>query len=175
MKKTIFAAALLAASFMPATASAQDAETKAMLVAGATVYGPEGEEVGTITDVSSGNVVVDTGTHEATLPANVFGRNDTGPKIAFTKAQLDDAIAAAAAQTNAARDAALVANAEVQSNDGIVVGKIREVNGANVIIQLTDGSSVAVTNDTFSLTDGKLAIATTADEFRSAVSAADGS
>lgn len=180
MKKSLIAAALVGASFAPAAAMAQEApETAApdaaaapALTVGATVYGPENEVVGTIEEVTGGNVVVFTGANRATLPANAFATSESGPLISMTKAQLDAAVEAAAAQNTAAMDAALVAGAPVNSRDGVLVGTVQNVEGDNVTIDLTEGDAVTLQTEHMTADQAGLKLFMTAEEFNAAVSAA---
>src|SRR3546814_17968030 len=97
--------------------------------AGATVYGPQGNPVGTIESVADGQVVLDTGKHKVPLGVESFGESDAGPTITVTKEQLnalmDQQIAAAIAQ----RDAALIVGAAVVSADAHVAGTVKEIDG----------------------------------------------
>ena len=58
-------AAALATAAVSGTAYAQEVTT------GATVYGPNGNVVGTVESVTNGVVTVDTGAHKAPLPTSV--------------------------------------------------------------------------------------------------------
>lgn len=123
-----FALAAFAAAGLAATAQAQE------MAAGATVYGPEGNPVGTVTSVAGGNVVLDTGTHEATLPAASFGEGEQGPTITVTQAQLNAMLAEQAAAAEAQLDAALVETAVVTSADGQDAGVVESIDGDTVIL-----------------------------------------
>ncbi|WP_427967997.1 hypothetical protein [Altererythrobacter sp.] len=118
-KLAILATALAAT---PIAASAADVQ------AGATVYGPEGNPVGTIESVANGQAVLDTGKHKVPLGLASFGEGETGPTITVTKVQLnqmmDQQVAAAAAK----RDAALLVGASVVSADGQSAGMVKEIN-----------------------------------------------
>jgi hypothetical protein len=127
------AAAALAAATLGSTVYAQD------VAAGATVYGPDGNAVGTVESVANGVVTVDTGAHKAPLPTDAFGKGDKGPTITVTKAQLDDMVAQQLAAADAKRDAALVAGAAVSSAKGAPVGTITSVEGDAVVLQTADG------------------------------------
>ena len=125
--------AALAAAGMSGAAFAQD------VAAGATVYGPEGNVVGTIETVTDGVVTLDTGKHKAPLPANAFGKSDKGPTITVTKAQIDamidEQLAAAAAQ----RDAALAQGAAVATADGQALGVVKSVEGDDIVVERAAG------------------------------------
>ena len=125
----IAALATIAALAAPAAALAQDAS----LVAGATVFGPQGNEVGTIEKVDNGNVVINTGEHSATLAGNAFAAGDKGPTIALTKVQLNEAIEASMVKQDAALDAALVAGTPLRSSDGMAMGTVKSVSDEGLV------------------------------------------
>lgn len=174
MKKSLIAAALLGACLTPVAAVAQDVPdaVAAALAVGATVYAPDGSEVGTIKNMPGGNVVISTGKHDATLPATVFGMNEKGLLIAMTKAQLDAAVEAAEAKANAAMDAALVADASVHSSDGVVVGTVQKIEGDNVTIDLPAGTAITLQKEHLTAGSNGLSLYMTAADFNAAVSAA---
>ncbi len=124
-------AAALAATAFPAAAQ---------VATGATVYGPEGAQVGTVVSVEGGVVTLDTGTYKAPLPETAFGKGDNGPTITVTKAQLDGMMAQQAAAATAARDTALVAGAAVVSAKGVPLGTIKSVEGDAVVLDSTAGA-----------------------------------
>lgn len=107
---------------------------------GDTVYGPQGNEVGTITAADAATVVIDTGAHNAPVPANVLAEGPNGPVISVTKTQLNEIMDAQVAEANAKRDAALVAGAMVHSADDVMLGTVDTVDGDDVVVKLTDGS-----------------------------------
>ncbi|WP_374405086.1 hypothetical protein [Pelagerythrobacter sp.] len=133
MKFTKFALAAVAAAGLATAAHAQD------VTVGATVYGPEGNPVGTVESVANGVVTLDTGTHKAPLPTNAFGTSENGPTITVTKAQLDAMIAEQMAAANAQRDTALVAAAPVLTADNQPLGTVKSVNGNTVIVTRAEG------------------------------------
>lgn len=126
-------AAALATAGLSSAAFAQD------VAAGATVYGPEGNVVGTVVSVADGVVTLDTGAHKAPLPADAFGKGDKGPTITVTKAQIDAMIEEQLAAANAQRDAALVAGAAVASANGAALGTVTSVEGDAVVVETADG------------------------------------
>ncbi len=136
---------------------------------GATVYGPEGNPVGTIESVQDGLVVVNTGTHTAPVPAEAFGEGPEGPVISVTKAQLDQMFEDQQKQLVAARDAALVVDATVLSADGVEVGTVTSVEGDTAIVTLADGP-VTVQRDQFSTNEaGALMVLVTEAELMAAL------
>jgi hypothetical protein len=130
-------AAALATAMIPAAAMAQAAADVAV---GATVYGPQGEAVGTVASVEGGVVTLDTGTYKAPLPTNAFGKGEKGPTITVTKAQVDSMMAQQTAAATAARDAALVAGATVVSAAGAPLGTIKSVEGDAVVLDSATGA-----------------------------------
>lgn len=133
MKFSKMAIAAIAAAGIATAAHAQD------VTVGATVYGPEGNSVGTIESVADGVVTVDTGKHKAPLPANAFGQGENGPTITVTKAQLDAMLDEQIAAANAKRDAALVATAAVVTADNQPLGVVKSVDGNTVIVTAEQG------------------------------------
>lgn len=67
------------------------------LRAGVQVRDQSGGLVGTVETADAGGAVVNTGTARARLATSAFGRNNQGLVIAMTKAQVEAAVAAAAA------------------------------------------------------------------------------
>lgn len=137
-------AAALATAALPGAAFAQD------IASGATVYGPEGNVVGTVESVAGGVVTLDTGAHKAPLPANAFGKSDKGPTITVTRQQLDDMVAAQLAAAAQARDNALVASAAVNSADGQPAGTVKSIDGDEVVLETAEGP-VAMKRDGFAV------------------------
>lgn len=146
MKKSLIALALAGATLAPATVMAQEVapEVKTALAVGATVYGPQGAEVGKIEQLAGPNVVLNTGMHKATLPASAFGKNEKGLLISMTKMQLDQAVSAAQAKASSTLDAALTTGAEVKTMDGMMAGKITSMEGENVTLEMPTGKSIVL-------------------------------
>lgn len=178
MKSSYLALALTAALTVPAAAYAQASATapaagtaEASLTTGAKVFDAQGAEVGTIESVAGGNVVVNTGTNRATLASSAFGTSAKGPTLNTTRAQLDAAVVAASAKANDATKAALVAGAEVRAKAGAVVGKVKEVQGDNVVLE-RDAGPVALTAQYFTTDANGLVLTMTAAELDAAAKAA---
>ncbi|MDE2563624.1 MAG: hypothetical protein KGL48_15380 [Sphingomonadales bacterium] len=163
------ASAALAVAIVPAAAHAQAATAGA--TAGATVYDPQGGEVGTIASVVGGNVVIDTGNNKATIPGAAVTKGPKGPQIAYTKAQLDAAIEAAAGKAQAALQQALVEGAAVSGKDGAAIGTVKEVQDANVVVARTDGTLVALPKSAFTVAANGLQISMTAEQLAAQVQA----
>lgn len=179
MKRSYLASALATALIVPAAAHAQtpaptapaSSSAAASLTVGAKVFDPQGAEVGTIESVSGGNVVINTGTNRATLASNSFGTSAKGPTLNTTRAELDQAVVAASAQANTATKAALVAGAEVRGKAGEVVGKVKEIQGDNVVLD-RDAGPVALTSQYFTTDANGLVLTMTAAELDAAAKAA---
>ncbi|WP_159976355.1 MULTISPECIES: hypothetical protein [unclassified Novosphingobium] len=177
MKKTIIAAAIAAASLVPAAAMAQAAPAAAAASAtpkvGAKVFDAEGGEVGTVEAIQGDVVTVSTGTARAGLPTSAFVAREKGLTIGMNKAQLEAAVNGAKAENTAAKDAAIVADAPIKSSDGVVIGTVSKVEGDNVTVALSNGSAAALKKSYIGLgTDGSLALGMTAADFAKATQAA---
>ncbi|WP_203234663.1 hypothetical protein, partial [Sphingomonas solaris] len=145
-KFTPIAAAVMMVAAAPAFAQAAPAAgaaapatapTGAAPAAGQTVFDTAGGEVGKITKVDAGNVVIATGTHEVALPVTSFATGPRGPIIAMTKVQLDAAAAGAAAEAKAKTAAAITAGASVKDTAGAAVGTIKSVDGQYALLDTT--------------------------------------
>ena len=160
--------AALVAALVPAAAFAQ-------IAVGATVYGPQGGEVGTVASVEGGVVTVDTGAHKAPLPESAFGKGDKGPTITVTKAQIDAMMAEQAAAAAAARDAALVAGAAVVTPKGAPAGSVKSIEGDAVVLE-TPAGAVAFKREHFAVNaQGALMALFTADQIAAAAGTTDAS
>ncbi len=169
--KSFAAAAALACMTMTAPALAQGAN----VTQGATVYGPDGGVVGTVEQVDGTNVVVNTGTLTATLPANVFGEGESGPTIGWNKADLEAAITAEQQKAAEAVATALVPGAQLYSVDGLVVGTVSEVqDGGMVVVEHTSAGPIQLPKDQMTVQQDKLTFLATAADLEAAVSAQTG-
>lgn len=180
MKKIVPVVAAVALGF-GAPAMAQDKSSAAVatpnassaagaLAVGATVFDPQGGEVGRIVALANGTAVIDTGTNKATVEQASIGSGKTGPVIGYTRAQLDAAVAAASSQTAAALTAALVPGAEIKSQDGVVIGRVAKVaEDGLVVVERANASPVSLRRDTLTVRDGALALLFTAAQFEAAL------
>ncbi len=160
--------AALATALLPAAAFAQ-------VATGATVYGPQGGEVGTIASVSGGTVLLDTGTYKAPLPETAFGKSDKGPTITVTKDQINAMMAEQVAAANAKRDVALIPGAVVVTAKGAPAGTIKSVEGDAVVLESPSGA-VALKREHFAVNaQGALMALFTADQIAAAVAGANAS
>jgi sporulation protein YlmC with PRC-barrel domain len=124
--KLALVAALLAAA--PAMASAQDI--------GSTIYGNDGNPVGTVEQVNEQVIVIDTGKHKAPVPVTLVFESETGPAVNATKEQVDAMMDKQVAEANAKRDAALVTGTAVMSINGNPAGTLGKVDLAADVITL---------------------------------------
>jgi nucleoid-associated protein YgaU len=190
----LVAASLLAVASVPAALQAQDAPE---LNVGGKVYGPEGNEVGTIEKVEGGNVTLNTGSNVAVLPSSSFGFGVEGPAIGYTKAQLDAAVEAANAQAQAQAQAeaeaaaaaaaeqakaeaearlaaAFVEGASLRSIDGVSFGMVETIAADGQVTVNRDGTSFMLTKDVFDADDQGLVVRYTAEQLEAAIASAVG-
>ena len=120
------------AAVAPGVAVAQEAT--ASVAAGATVYGNDGAEIGTIEAVQGDTVILVVHDMRAPVPANAFGTNDNGTSLNATKAQIVSMLQAAHQEAVAKRDAALVVGANAVTAKNAPLGTVLEIDGDNVII-----------------------------------------
>lgn len=161
--------ASLPASVMAQTPTASASPAPApKLVEGAKVFDAAGDEVGTIVSVDGSTVVLDTGTHRASLAVSSFATNAKGPLVGMTKSQLNTAIEEAAAKSAAALNAALIVGADIRSQDGVVVGKVKGIQADSVVVDRTSGA-VGLSKGSFVVTSGGLGISMTAKQLEDAI------
>jgi hypothetical protein len=168
--KAIFAAGALSLACVSGLAQAQDAAA-VEVAAGTTVYGPEGNEVGTIESVADGIATLDTGTHKVGLPLDRFGQNaEQQTTVAVTKAQLnqmmDEQLAKAAAQL----DASLVAGTKVVDVNGAALGSVGAVEGEDVTVE-TEWGAFALKKENFLPGEGHVTAQVQADQVKAALGA----
>lgn len=162
--------ALLASALAvtPVAAMAQDV--------GATIYGNDGQPVGTVVENDGSVVVIDTGTHKAPVQASTLYDSDSGKTVNATKAQIDSMMAEQLAAANAKRDAALVEGAAVMSLGGTQVGTLSTVDLAGDKILLDSGQGqLLLKKEYFVVTpEGQLTVLYTADQIASAAAGGSG-
>jgi len=138
-KLAILATAIAAT---PIAASAQEA--------GQTVYGNDGNPIGTVESVAGEVATVNTGKHMAPLPLNLFGTSEAGPTLNITAQQLNDMLDAQAAEAAAKLDAALVEGAAVTSADSLAAGTVQSVDAeADVIVVERETGLVSMKREHF--------------------------
>lgn len=156
------------------TLVAAPAFAQAGVVAGAKVYGPDGNEVGAIEKIDGDNVTVNTGSLTATLPKEVFGAGEKGPTIGWNKADLEAAITAANDEAKAKFDAALVAGADLYSSDGILLGKITSVAEDGSVVAALEAGPATLKKEQMALSGDKLTFLATAADVRAATAQSGG-
>ena len=120
------------AAVAPGLAVAQEAT--ASVAAGATVYGNDGAEIGTIEAVQGDTVLLAVDDMKAPVPANAFGTTEDKVSLNATKAQIVSMLQAAHQEAVAKRDAALVVGANAVTAKNAPLGTVLEIDGDNVII-----------------------------------------
>lgn len=141
------------------------------LTAGMTIYDSTGAAAGTIESVAGDLVVVSTGTNKISMPKSSFGAGTNGPVVSVTKAQIDEAANAAAAQQQAALKSALVPGAKVNGSGGTPIGTVKSMDASNVVLESAKGL-ITVPMTALSAGAGGLTIAMTAAEFDAAAAQA---
>ena len=120
------------AAVAPGVATAQEAA--AGVTAGATVYGNDGVEIGTVESVDGETAILVVDGMKAPVPAAAFGTGEQGATLNATKAQIVGMLQAAHQEAMAKRDAALVVGAEAVTAKNAPLGTVLEIEGDNVII-----------------------------------------
>lgn len=161
------AGAALALAATPALAAPGD------VAVGATVFGPQGNPVGQIVTVESGQAILDTGKHKVPLALEMYGKGDKGPTITVSKDQLDTMVDQQVAAATAKRDAALIPGAAVRTADGAALGAIAKVDGDNIVIDRDGDATKKVTllREHFDALDAGLTARLTKAQIEAAVSA----
>lgn len=155
--KLAFVAAALAAA--PVAANAQDV--------GATVYGNDGNPIGTIESNDGTNAVLVVGEFKAPLPVSIFGTGENGPTLNATrdavygqlkaadeqaKAAAAEAQAAALAEAAAKRDAALIEGAAVVSADAQPAGMVATIDEEmDAVVVEREGGIVTLKREHFAV------------------------
>lgn len=164
----LVAAALLCAA-VPSVGYAEEAP---QIAEGAAVYGPEGNPVGVIEQVSGDTVVVKTDKHSATLQRSAFGTSDKGLSITFTQAQLNEAIEAANQAVDEKLTAALVPGAAVRSSDGVALGAVQTVSAEGPVTVDREGGAFTLARENFAIGESGLIIHLTAAQLDEAIAQA---
>jgi hypothetical protein len=168
--KAIFTAGALSLASVSAAALAQDAAT-VEVTAGTTVYGPEGNEVGTIESVADGVATFNTGTHKIGLTVDRFGRNAEGQTtIAVTRDALNKMVEDQLAQAAAQLEAVLVVGAPVADVNGVALGSVGKVEGEDVTVE-TEWGAFALKKANFQPGEGGVTAQVLVDQVKTALSA----
>lgn len=173
-------AAAFALALTSAGASAQQTAAKpaspapgaAALAVGATVYGPQGNVVGQIEKVNGEQVVLNTGTHSATLAASAFGKGEKGPSITMTRQQLETAIDAADTQKQAQLTAALVPGAALRTSDNAAIGTVKSVDANGLVTIERPAGPFSLKRDLFTTDANGLVLRMTGPQLEEALAAA---
>ncbi len=176
LKIALAATALAAAPAAFAQEAAPAEAANSALATGATVLGNDGNPVGTIEAISGEVVIINTGKHQAPVPAAAIGTGDNGLSVNITQAQLNEMMDAQVAQAIAKRDAALVAGAEVISANGNPAGTLAEVNlDADMIVLASPAGKVALKKEHFAVDgQGRLMALFTREQIETAAAAGAG-
>jgi len=165
----LLATAPLHAQTAPAPAAAQASNPS--LVVGATIKDTSGNTVGTIDAVEANGIIVNTGRNQIAIPASSFGAANNAPLLAATRAELDAAADAAAAEERKSVLATLQNGAPVVDAIGTPLGTVNLIEGDIVVIKMDSGEAQVPVNS-LRMRSGSLAIAMTAEAFSAAVEAA---
>ena len=169
--KAIFAAGALSLACFSTAALAQDAAAAVEVTAGTTVYGPEGNEVGTIESVADGVATLDTGAHKIGLPVDRFGRNaENQTTIAVTRDALNKMVEDQLAEAAAQLEAALVVGAPVVDVNGVSLGSVGKVEGEDVTVE-TEWGAFALKKANFQPGEAGVTAQVLADQVKTALSA----
>jgi len=139
---------------------------------GTMIYGSQGGEVGAVTEVGQGYVVLDTGSNLATLPDTAFGRNEQNQVvIGMTKEELDAAIAQAQQEADAKLAAALATGATVHTSDGVQAGTVREIDAEGNVVIDREAGAIALPKNQFTVdANGGPALLFTDEQLKAALS-----
>lgn len=127
--------ALATAAAVPAYAQTAAPAAAAEAGVGAKVVDTAGGEVGTVTAVQGGNLVVKTDKHEVAIPRSSFTPTDKGLLFALTRDQLNAQVEATLAEP------LLTVGATVYDPQGGIVGTVKDFDASFATVQL---SSTAV-------------------------------
>jgi hypothetical protein len=123
------------------TSALAQTPAKVQITAGATVFDGSGGQVGTVEKISDGNAVLDTGSHKVLLPLSSFGRNERGPILSVTKAELDASAVKAEADAAAALREKLQLGVSVVGLQGSAVGTVKKIDGEFVELATSHGDA----------------------------------
>ncbi|KPF64762.1 hypothetical protein [Porphyrobacter sp. AAP60] len=158
--KLALIATLLASA--PAMASAQEV--------GSTIYGNDGNPVGTVEQMNEQVIIVDTGKHKAPVPVTLIFEGESGPAVNATKDQVDAMMDQQIAEANTKRDASLVKGAAVQSINGNPAGTLGDVDlAADVITLDSPDGPIILKKEYFAVSpEGQLTALVTREQIASA-------
>lgn len=168
MTPTRFAAAAslaIGAAFAAAPVAAQEAAATAEVVApevtlsaGDVVMGNDQTQLGTIAAIDGDVVVVDTGKHKVPLAKGAFGLLNEQLAVNISKSEIDATMDARVAEQEAKLAAALIVGADVISVDGLPVGTIAMIEGADFVIE-SEAKRFALRRENFGIgPEGRLMV-----------------
>ena len=139
------------------------------IAAGAKVTDPNGGEVGTVTSVANGNVVVKTDKYDVSLPVTSFAASNGVFLIALTRDQLN----AETEKAMAAAGPVVTVGATVYDPQGGVVGTVQELDAELATVKLPN-SVVKLPLNAFARGPNGPLIGETAAQLEAKVGAATG-
>lgn len=143
----------------------------ATVAAGATVFGPDGTEVGTIATLAGENATINTGSVTATVPQSAITPGSKGLTIGWNKAELEAAVAGQAEASAAALETALVAGAQVFTVDGQAVGAVKELTAEGlVVVEHATAGAISLPKAQFAIHQDKVTFMATAADLNAAIS-----
>lgn len=146
----------------PAAAAAQSV--------GTTIYGRDGQPVGTVAEMNAQVVVIDTGTHKAPVPTNLVYESEKGKSVNASRGEIDMMMARRLAEAERRRDQALVAGTQVVSVSGRNVGTLSSVDlTGNAIILASQQGPLRLKKEHFAVNaQGDLMVLYSRDQIVSA-------
>lgn len=141
---------------------------------GTTIYGNDGNPVGTVEQIADGVAAINTGEYVARIPAELIGAGEQGPSVNATREQINSMVAAQQAELEARRDSAMVEGATVQSANGEVAGTLTQVDlEANLIVLTSAAGPVSLKKENFALdAEGRLQVLYSRQDIETAAAAA---
>lgn len=136
------------------------AQAQAQISVGASVVGPEGAPVGTVTSVGSDFVTIKTDKYEVRLPKTALGARPDGWAVGLTQAELNASIE----KSLGSLDALLKPGTAVAGAQGAAVGTVEAVEGDLVTLKLTSGKLVRLPKSGFAPGPNGLVIGLTAQQ-----------
>lgn len=174
----ILTTAAAQAQTAPSTAPAAGAQASAGAAptAGATVYGSDGQPLGTVDSVTGSAVVLNTGTAKVAVPPTSIGKGAKGLTMAMTKQQLDAAQAQQQQQTAAAVQSKLTPGTTVLGLNGAQAGTIKAADAQYVTLTVSsNGRDAKLPVSGFSANaQGQVVIGMTAEQLTTATGGAAG-
>lgn len=118
--------------------------------AGASVYGSDGNAVGTVSAVQDGTVLIDTGTHKIPVSGAALRSGEKGATVNITQAELNAQYEQQVAQQAAKLEEALVVGVAVKTADEQPLGTVQAIEGDNVVIT-TEPGPLRVAKESFAI------------------------